>query len=331
MTTREVRTQAELDKAIADKVDWIEIRSPAGVWLEVVKNDSSTVRAYDSSTVTAYGSSTVRAYDSSTVTAYGSSTVRAYDSSTVTAYGSSTVRAYDSSTVTAYDSSTVTAYGSSTVRAYDSSTVRACGSSTVRAYDSSTVTAYGSSTVRACGSSTVRAYGSSTVRAYDSSTVTAYGSSTVRATPLVAVHLHSATVKVAGGVILDHSNVRDFDAKQWCEYHGVKVSRGIATLYKAVNDKWTTDRGTDYSPGSKPACDDFRDTDACGNGLHFGPTPIHALAYFPEATKFLAVGVRLNELRPITGDTAKAKAPRVVRACVEVDIDGNVIEAKEAA
>jgi hypothetical protein len=299
MTTREVRTQAELDKAIDDKVDWIDIRSPAGVWLDVVKNGSSTV------------------------TAYGSSTVRAYGSSTVTACGSSTVTAYGSSTVTACGSSTVTAYGSSTVRACDSSTVTACGSSTVTAYGSSTVTACDSSTVRACDSSTVRAYGSSTVRAY--------GSSTVRATPLVAIHLHSATVKVAGGVVLDHSNIRDFDAKQWCEYHGVKVSRGIATLYKAVNNKWTTDRGTDYSPGSKPSCDDFRDTDACGNGLHFGPTPVHALAYFREATKFVAVGVRLDELRPINGDTAKAKAPRVVRACVEVDIDGNVIAAQAAA
>jgi hypothetical protein len=283
MTTREVRTQAELDKAIDDKVDWIDIRSPAGVWLDVVKNGSSTVRAYNSSTVTAYNSSTVTAYDSSTVTAYDSSTVTAYDSSTVTAYNSSTVTAYNSSTVTAYNSSTVTAY------------------------NSSTVTAYGSSTV------------------------TAYDSSTVRAARLVAVHLHSATVKVAGGVVLDHSNIRDFDARQWCEYHGVKVSRGIATLYKAVNDKWTTDRGTDYSPGSKPSCDDFKDTDACGSGLHFGPTPVHALAYFREATRFVAVGVRLDELRPITGETAKAKAPRVVRACVEVDIDGNVISARAAA
>jgi hypothetical protein len=56
--------------------------------------------------------------------------------------------------------------------------------------------------------------------------------------------------------------------------------------------------------------------------LHFGPTPQHALAYFQEATKFLAVGVEIATLRPITGSTAKAKAPRVVRACVEVDING---------
>jgi hypothetical protein len=245
MSNRTVTTQAELDKALADKIDWIDIKSPKGVWLEV--------------------------------TASGSATVTAFGSATVRAFGSATVTASDSATVTASDSATVTASGSATVTA--------SGSATVRAYDSATVTA----------------------------------------TPLVAVHLHSATVSVTGGVVLDHSNLADFTAAQWCEYHGVKVSRGIATLYKAVNNRWTTDRGTDYSPGSKPSCDDFRDTNACGAGLHFGPTPFHALAYFREATKFLAVGVRVSELRPITGDTAKAKAPRVVRACVEVDIDGKEV------
>jgi hypothetical protein len=310
MTTRIVKTQEELDQAIADQVDWIEIRSERGVWLEVT--------ACDSSTVTACGSSTVTACDSSTVTACGSSTVRAYGSSTVRAYGSSTVTACDSSTVTACDSSTVTACDSSTVRACDSSTVRAYGSSTVTACDSSTVTACDSSTVTACGSSTVTACDSSTVRACDSSTV--------RAGALVAVHLHSATVSLTGGVILDHTKVNDFTAQEWCDYHGVEVKEGIATLYKAVNDAWTTDRGTDYSPGRLPSCDDFTDTDTCGGGLHFGPTPVHALAYFGRATKFLAVGVNVSELRPITGCTAKAKAPRVVRACVQVDINGREVE-----
>jgi len=197
--------------------------------------------------------------------------------------------------------------------------VTACDSSTVRAYGSSTVTAYGSSTVTAYGSSTVRAYGSSTVTACDSSTVTA--------APLVAVHLHHATASVTGGVILDHTGVADMDGKAWCEYHGVEVSRGIATLYKAVNDKWTTSRGTDYSPGSKPSCDDWEDTDRCGGGLHFGPSPMHALSYHPDATRFVALGVHVSELRPINGGIAKAKAPRVVRECVEVDIDGKEVSA----
>lgn len=37
--------------------------------------------------------------------------------------------------------------------------------------------------------------------------------------------------------------------------------------------------------------------------------------------------VKLSELRPITGATAKCKAPKVVRACVEVDVDGVEIRA----
>jgi len=224
VSTRTVTSQAELDRAIKDKIDWIDINSPAGVWLEVMACGSPRVRACDSSTV----------------------------------------------------------------RAYDSSTVRACGSSTVRAYDSSTV----------------------------------------RAATLVAVHLHHSTVNVQGGVILDHTRINEMDGAAWCEYHGVEVKRGIATLYKAVNDAWTTDLGTDYSPGSKPSCDDWDPAPVCGNGLYFGPTPVHAFAYHDGATKFVAVGVRVSDLVQIPGSTAKAKAPRVVRACVEVDINGKPIAAK---
>ena len=316
-STTVVRTQAELDKALAANTRLIEIRSPAGVWLEVTATGSSTVTAYDSSTVTATGSSTVTAYDSSTVRAYDSSTVRACDSSTVTAT--------DSSTVTACDSSTIKTYNSSTVKAYNSSTVKAYNSSTVRAYDSSTVTATGSSTVTATGSSTVTATGSSTVTAYDSSTVTATGSSTVTASPCVAVHLHSGLATIDGGVVIDVTTVND-TAEKWCAHHGVEVTDGIATVYKAVSDQWTTPRGADYTPGSTPEATDWADHAECGQGLHFGPTPAHALAYLPDATRFVAVGVELATLRPIPGGIAKCKAPKVVRACVEVDLDGNEVE-----
>jgi len=77
MSTRTVTTQAELDEALADHIDYIDIRSARGVRIEVTACDSSTVTACDSSTVTACGSSTVTAYGSSTVRAYGSSTVTA--------------------------------------------------------------------------------------------------------------------------------------------------------------------------------------------------------------------------------------------------------------
>ena len=292
-STTVVRTQAELDKALAANTGLIEIRSPAGVWLTVMATGSSTVMATDSSTVMAAGSSTVVAYGSSTVMAYGYSTVRAYGSSTVTATDSSTVRAYGSSTVTATGSSTVRAYGSSTVTATDSSTVRA--------------------------------YGSSTVTATDSSTVMAAGSSTVRASSCVAVHLHSGLATIDGGVVIDVTTVND-TAEKWCAHHGVEVTDGIATVYKAVSDQWTTPRGADYTPGSTPEATDWADHAACGQGLHFGPTPAHALAYLPDATRFVAVGVELATLRPIPGGTAKCKAPKVVRACVEVDLDGNEVE-----
>ena len=61
MSTRSVTTQEELDQAVADGIDRIEIRSSRGVLIEVAACDSSTVTACDSSTVTAYESSTVTA------------------------------------------------------------------------------------------------------------------------------------------------------------------------------------------------------------------------------------------------------------------------------
>jgi hypothetical protein len=82
-----------------------------------------------------------------------------------------------------------------------------------------------------------------------------------------------------------------------------------------------------YTPGSKPSAPDWRDDTNCGGGLHFSPTPMQAQAYAEDATRFLAVGVKVADLRPIPGGTAKCKAPRVVRACVEVDIDGKPVPA----
>jgi hypothetical protein len=267
MSERVVRTQSELDQAVADGVEWIEIRSDRGVWIEV------------------------------------------------TAYGSSTVTAYDSSTVTACGSSTVTACGSSTVTACGSSTVTACGSSTV--------TAYGSSTVTACDSSTVTAYGSSTVTAYGSSTVTA-GSHT-------AVHLHSGSARIEGGVLIDHTAIDESVPATWASYHGAQTAEGVATVYKAVRADLKSQHGALYTVGSEVSCDDWRDTDECGNGLHFSPSPAQASSYDEEATRWLECTVKLSDLRPLTGSsTAKCKTKRafVVR---EVDITGRPLTVAPAS
>ena len=131
---------------------------------------------------------------------------------------------------------------------------------------------------------------------------------------------------MTGGVLIDHTPSLDNPA-DWCEYHGVTVSKaGVATVYKAVRDDWLSSWGTSYKPGTRPDDrENWRDDNDCGGGLHFSPTPWQAQSYDPEATRFLKVGIKLAEMRPIPGGTAKCKAPRVVRACVEVDIDGNEV------
>ena len=212
---------------------------------------------------------------------------------------------------------------SATVEAWGSATVRASGSATVRAWGSATVEAWGSATVEAWDSATVRAWGSATVRAWDSATVLAWDSATVEATPWAAVHLHSACATVSGGHIINVAELDLTDPQTWCSYHGVEVIEGIATLYKAVGDNWSTDRGADYSPGSLPEAHDWEPIARCGNGLHFSPSPVTSRHYYPRATRYLAVGVAVADLIPLGDD--KAKAPRVVRACAEVDIDGKAV------
>ncbi|HEY9417912.1 MAG TPA: hypothetical protein VIQ30_24395 [Pseudonocardia sp.] len=207
MSERIVATQAELNKAIADRVDRIEIRSPRGVWIEV----------------------------------------------------------------TAHDSSKVTAHGSSTVAAYDSSTVAASSHT--------------------------------------------------------AVHLHSGCARIEGGVLIDHTAVDESDPAQWVSYHGAQlVDDDTVTVYKAVRDDLRSAHGALYTIGAEVSCDDWRDTNECGNGLHFSPSPGQAKDYDERATRFLECTVKLSDLRPLTDSgTAKAKAPRV-SVVREVDIAGRPIE-----
>jgi hypothetical protein len=236
-----VKTQAELDQALADKAATIYIDSSDGVWLQINRSDSSHVVAWDSSHVVAWDSSHVEAWGSSHVEARGSSHVEAWDSSHVVARDSSHVEA---------------------------------------------------------------------------------------ATKYVGIHLHSRAVRVDGnGTIIDCINIDLSDPERWCEYHGVEIADGIAYVFKAVNREWTTDRGTDYSPGSLPEAADW---DAgwldCGRGLHFCNHPLRSLDFLGgrvEDARFLKCGVRLDEM--VTLDD-KAKARRVVVGCVEVDRYGRPVD-----
>ena len=196
-----------------------------------------------------------------------------------------------------------------------SASVRASGSASVRASDSASVWAYDSASVRASDSASVRASGSASVWAYDSASV--------RASKYVAVHRHNKSAKVQGGVIIDVPDPASLTPKDWCDYYGVKVARGTAYLFKAVDDDYSTRKarshGIFYKPGTSPKCADFNKRAECGGGLHASPTPFMALDYNTSATRFVCVPVKLAEIVVIDN---KVKVPRVAGKVFEVDRDG---------
>ena len=183
------------------------------------------------------------------------------------------------------------------------------------------------------GSATVRGVrDSATVSGvWDSATVHLYGSATAQHIGShVAVHLHSGAVKVTGGVIIDHTGVSDFEGAQWAAYHALADADGHAVVYKAVSpelEAGQSHRLTAYPIGETVAAPDWDPRKACGNGLHFSPTPRQALRCYqgPDSTKarYLACRVVLDTLVPLD-DKCKAPSCEVLH---EVTIDGKAVQA----
>jgi len=181
------------------------------------------------------------------------------------------------------------------------------------------------------GSSSVVARGSSSVVAWESSSVEAWGSSSVEASIYVGVTVdrgRGSKAKIQGGVLIEIPAIDTPEA--WCAYHGVTVVDGIATLYKAVDDDYSTSRarpaGIFYAPGTSPAAPDWKATPECGGGLHFSPHPAMALEYNDSATRFVACPVALKDMRkprPADSMPGKIKAKRVAGPIVEVDRHGD--------
>jgi hypothetical protein len=194
-----------------------------------------------------------------------------------------------------------------------------------------TVWASGSSSVEAWGSATVRASGSVTVRAWDSVTVRAWDSSTVQASPLVAVYLHSGRAVVHGGTLIDLTAITETDPVTWCAVHGVAVTDGVASLYKATDGDLTAGhsyRMVRYDVGTEPTAPDFDTRNKCGGGLHLSPTTSQATTYRPDASRWVRVEVPVGDIVPIpsllSGSVAKCKV-RTCRVVAEVDRDGREI------
>jgi hypothetical protein len=123
---------------------------------------------------------------------------------------------------------------------------------------------------------------------------------------------------------------------EWCEYYGVVVRRGVAILYKAVNDDYTSCQATPagqkiaYAPGTKPVAPDW-DGGAreCGGGLHFSPTPAMARSFNENAVRFMACPVKLADISVHWNGNypEKCKARGVAgNGCYEVDEDGEPVQ-----
>jgi len=288
MKTITVKTQDRLDRALKNrKPDEVIVCSGGTREHPLVVRDSSSVEARDSSRVEALDSSSVEAWDSSRVEAWGASSVVAWDSSRVVAWGASSVLAWDASRVVAWGASRVVARDSSRVVARDSSRVVARGSSSVVARDSSSV----------------------------------------EAGQYVSVHKHGISPKIRGGVVICVPHAAELTAEGWCAFYGVPVKRGMAVLFKAVDDDWATGparaAGISYAPGSKPKAQDWNGRPECGGGLHVSPHPTLARDYNRDATRFVACPVRVAEA-VVVGD--KLKVPRIAGKTYEVDLFGDRLE-----
>jgi hypothetical protein len=120
-------------------------------------------------------------------------------------------------------------------------------------------------------------------------------------------------------------------AEAWCGHYGVEIADGCALLYKALNDDFTSPHGTSYAPGTAPVAPDWDGmARECGGGLHFSPTPAHALSFHPEARRFAGCWVSLSDIvvHPEGSYPEKIKARAVARPCFEVDVHGRPLEAQ---
>ena len=145
-----------------------------------------------------------------------------------------------------------------------------------------------------------------------------------------SITLHGQEVHATGGIQIKIPEI--FTAKEWCDYYGVEVKKGIATLFKAVDDDYSTSNARPknifYTPGSKPSAPDWDGGKAeCGGGIHASCHPTAALYFNSTAKKFVALPVRLKDFKPYPNAQYpdKVKFQKVYGQIWEVDREGKKI------
>ena len=218
----------------------------------------------------------------------------------------------------------VEARGSAHVGALESAHVEALESAHVEAWESAHVEAWGSAHVVALESAHVEAWESAHVVAWGSAHVEARGSAHVEASQYVAIHQHSDTAQITGGVLIKVP--KPTTPIEWCAFYGAKLEGELAILYKAVREDYRSAHGMLYTPGTTPEALDWDGGHAeCGGGLHFTADPMTAKVHFdPEATRFVACPVALADIivHPTPEYPFKIKARRVAAPIYEVDRSG---------
>ncbi len=319
MTTVNVSTQAEFDAEVK-KGNRVRVR----IGFFIARGNSSVV-ALENSSVEACGNSSVVAWGKSSVVACGNSSVEALENSSVVARGDSSVVALENSSVeacgkssvVACGNSSVVARGNSSVVAWEKSSVVACGNSSVEAWGKSSVVAWGNSSVEARGNSSVEAWGNVFIRLFSAIKI--------KASAHVVILKHGKAKSIKGGIKLNAYIPKT--PKEWCEFYGAKVRRGVAILFKALDNEFNSRWSMNYSPGTTPEAPDWNGEQECGGGLHFSPCPSMAKYFNSSARKFVACHVKLDEIaiHPDGKYPEKCKAKRVYKPCYEVDIQGNAI------
>jgi hypothetical protein len=213
--------------------------------------------------------------------------------------------------------------------------------------ENATATLWGNATatLRENATATLRENATATLR--ENATATLWENATAKAEGFCSLSLFGKTKAVLAKTC--HAFIMSPDAKakggtqtkanlktgqDWCNYYGVSVKRGIATVYKGVRDCYGSFHDSDFKwlPGTSPKSEQWDDRE-CSHGLHFSPTPRHTLTHH-EAVRFLACKVKVSDMLVFFNGTYphKCKAPAVVAPIYEVDIDGKAIEQnKEAA
>jgi hypothetical protein len=199
----------------------------------------------------------------------------------------------------------------------------------VVARENSSVVARGNSSVVAWENSSVEARENSSVEARGNVFIRLFAALKIKASARVIIGKTGEAKSLEGGVIVDQPAPKT--PEEWCEFYGVPVEDGVAILYKAVDAKFQSPHGGDYTPGAQPRAHDWDGGAAeCGGGLHFSPSVSAALEFHRSAERFLACPIALTDMRgPRAGDQypQKVKAAGCCAPVWEVDRKGKRVEA----